>query len=45
MQTDAYVTKVYQKGLYAHSFKTHFPSSFDSYVNKPTVHVCNKAKS
>ena len=31
MPTDAYVTKVYQKGLHAHSFKTHFPSSFDSY--------------
>ena len=31
--------------LYMHSFKIYFSSPFDSYINGPTAHVCDTAKS
>ena len=37
--------QIYQRVLSAHSFETHFSSSFDNYINRSTIHVCNGAKS
>ena len=38
------VTRFAKGFLYMHSFKTHFSSPFDSYINKPTAHVFNTAE-
>ena len=38
---NSYVTRFAKRVLYIHSFKTHFSSPFDAYINGPTAHVCN----
>ena len=32
----------FTKVLYPHSFKAYFLVLFDSYMNRPAVHVCNR---
>ena len=32
----------FTKVLYPHGFKAYFSVLFDSYMNRPTVHVCNR---